>query len=156
MARRTVVPKALRGWVIPLILLVMWWAAVRFGWSRSPLLVAPGQVWRSGVEQVLGGKVFAALGASLWRDLGGFAIGASAAGKTTRLSICQRLNRRTRPTSMKRVGTLSMPLQVFRAIGTSAALAIRMIFSASSMPTSSISSGSQPSTGTWAKALNSG
>ncbi len=78
MARRTVVPKALRGWVIPLILLVMWWAAVRFGWSRSPLLVAPGQVWRSGVEQVLGGKVFAALGASLWRDLGGFAIGASA------------------------------------------------------------------------------
>ena len=74
----TRVPRALRGWVVPLLLLALWWAAVRFGWSTSPLLIAPAQVWRTGVEQVASGKVFAALGASLWRDLVGFAIGASA------------------------------------------------------------------------------
>jgi len=75
---RTIVPKPLRGFVIPLVLLVVWWAAVRFGWSTSPLLVAPSKVWQTGVEQVVSGKVFAALGASLWRDLVGFAIGAGA------------------------------------------------------------------------------
>ena len=75
---RVIVPKPLRGWVIPLVLLAVWWAAVRFGWSTSPLLVAPGKVWQTGVEQVVSGKVFAALSASLWRDLVGFAIGAGA------------------------------------------------------------------------------
>ena len=72
------IPRPLRGLVIPLVLLVAWWAAVRFGWSTSPLLVAPGKVWQTGVDQVVSGKVFAALGASLWRDLAGFAIGATA------------------------------------------------------------------------------
>ena len=72
------VPKPLRGVVIPLVLLALWWAAVRFGWSTSPLLVAPSKVWETGVDQVVSGKVFAALGASLWRDLVGFAIGAIA------------------------------------------------------------------------------
>ena len=74
----TALPRPLRGFVVPLLLLALWWAAVRFGWSASPLLVAPGRVWQTGVEQVASGKVFAALGASLWRDLVGFAIGASA------------------------------------------------------------------------------
>lgn len=78
MSAATLVPRPLRGFVIPVVLLALWWAAVRFGWSNSPLLVAPGQVWQTGVEQVMSGKVFAALGASLWRDLFGFAIGASA------------------------------------------------------------------------------
>ena len=72
------VPRPLRGFVIPLLLIARWWAAVRFGWSSSPLLVAPGQVWQTGVEQVTSGRLFAALGASLWRDLIGFAIGAGA------------------------------------------------------------------------------
>ncbi len=72
------VPRPLRGFVIPLLLLALWWAAVRFGWSTSPLLVAPSKVWETGVDQVVSGTVFAALGASLWRDLVGFAIGATA------------------------------------------------------------------------------
>jgi sulfonate transport system permease protein len=71
------VPRAVRGWVIPVALLLLWWAATRLGWSQSPLLVPPGKVWDTAVDQVLTGKVFAALGASLWRDLIGFAIGAS-------------------------------------------------------------------------------
>jgi len=74
----TIVPRRLRGFVIPLLLLAGWWGAVRYGWSTSPLLVAPGQVWQTGVDQVASGQLFAALGASLWRDLVGFAIGAGA------------------------------------------------------------------------------
>jgi sulfonate transport system permease protein len=73
-----IVPKALRGWVLPALLLLLWWAAVRFGWSNSPLLVPVSQVWDTALQQVLSGELFSALGASLWRDIAGFAIGASA------------------------------------------------------------------------------
>lgn len=73
-----VVPKRLRGAVIPLLLLAAWWLAVKSGLSTSPLLVAPEKVWATAVEQVTSGKLFVALGASLWRDLAGFAIGAGA------------------------------------------------------------------------------
>jgi len=73
---RVVVSKALRGWVIPVGLVLVWWLATRWGWSKSPLLVAPEKVWATAVDQVVTGKLFSALGASLWRDLVGFAIGA--------------------------------------------------------------------------------
>ena len=72
------VPRPLRGWVIPVLLLATWWAAVQFGWSHSPLLVPLQKVWSTGVEQVTSGQLAVALGASLWRDLAGFAIGAGA------------------------------------------------------------------------------
>ncbi|MNG36617.1 hypothetical protein D3C81_1931520 [compost metagenome] len=49
-----------------------------------------------------------------------------------------------------------MPAKVLMVIGTSTALAITRYLSASSMPTSIISSGIQPSTGTWLMAWNSG
>jgi sulfonate transport system permease protein len=75
---RVFVPRPLRGFVIPALLLAAWWAAVRFGVSTSPLLVAPAQVWQAAVEQVASGQLFAALGASLKRDLAGFVIGAVA------------------------------------------------------------------------------
>jgi sulfonate transport system permease protein len=70
--------KALRGWVLPVFLVVTWWAAVRFGWSSSPLLIAPEKVWQTAVEEFASGKLVAALSASLRRDLAGFAIGGSA------------------------------------------------------------------------------
>lgn len=76
MARAVIVPRPLRGFVIPLLAVALWWAAVQFGWSQSPLLVAPQKVWQTAVEQTESGKVFRALGASLRRDLIGFAIGA--------------------------------------------------------------------------------
>ena len=72
------VPKPLRGWVLPLVLLALWWAAFRFGWSSSPVLVSIGSVWHRAVEQTLSGELWTGLSASLWRDLIGFAIGASA------------------------------------------------------------------------------
>ncbi len=71
-------PRALRGWVLPLALLALWWAAVRFGWTASPLLVPVSSVWDTALRQVQSGALATALGASLWRDLAGFAIGASA------------------------------------------------------------------------------
>ncbi len=76
--RRAFVPRALRGWVLPLVLLALWWAAVRFGWSKSPLLVPVEKVWATAVEQAVTGQLWDALRASLWRDLAGFSIGASA------------------------------------------------------------------------------
>jgi sulfonate transport system permease protein len=71
-------PRAARGWVLPLFLLALWWAAFRFGWTQSPLLVPVAKVWDTAVEQARSGALFVALGASLWRDLAGFAIGAGA------------------------------------------------------------------------------
>lgn len=78
MGSTIIVPRALRGWVLPILLVVVWWAAVRFGWSQSPLLVPVEKVVATGWEQISSGKLFTALGASLKRDLIGFAIGSSA------------------------------------------------------------------------------
>jgi sulfonate transport system permease protein len=72
------VPKALRGWALPLLLLLLWWAAIRFSWTDSKLLVSVGQVWERAVEQTTTGALREGLQASLWRDLVGFAIGACA------------------------------------------------------------------------------
>ncbi|WP_454737464.1 ABC transporter permease [Cupriavidus necator] len=76
--RRLSLPRALRGWVLPLALLALWWAAVHFHWTSSPLLVPVSAVWDTAVRQVQSGALFVSLSASLWRDLAGFAIGASA------------------------------------------------------------------------------
>lgn len=65
----------LRGLVLPLLLLVLWWLAVALGWSTSPILVSPAAVWDRAVSQVLGGELWVALSASLWRDAQGFAFG---------------------------------------------------------------------------------
>lgn len=72
---RSRVPAPLRGWVLPLALLVLWWGAVASGWANSPLLVSPLAVWQRGVDQVLSGELWVALSASLWRMAWGFAIG---------------------------------------------------------------------------------
>lgn len=71
----TLLPKPLRGFALPAALLLAWWAAARWGWSTSPLLVPPGKVWDTAVEQAASGQLLSALGASLRRDLIGFAIG---------------------------------------------------------------------------------
>lgn len=72
------VPKVLRGWVLPALLILLWWLAVHFHWSTSPLLVPVGKVWDTALEQSSSGELWIALAASLRRDLIGFAIGVSA------------------------------------------------------------------------------
>jgi len=67
----------LRGWVLPLGLLLVWWTAFHFGWSTSPLLVSPTAVWERALRYTASGELREALGASLWRNLAGFAIGAT-------------------------------------------------------------------------------
>lgn len=72
------VPPFLRGWVLPVALVLLWWLAARLHWSDSPLLVPPGKVWDTAVQQVANGELVRALAASLRRDLIGLAIGVSA------------------------------------------------------------------------------
>jgi sulfonate transport system permease protein len=70
--------RRLRGTALPLLLLAGWWAAFQFGWSDSPLLVAPGQVWDTAARLSGDGMLWRALGASLARDLAGFILGSLA------------------------------------------------------------------------------
>jgi sulfonate transport system permease protein len=72
------VPEVLRGWILPLLLLLLWWLAARLHWSGSPLLVPLDKVWDTALEQVRSGELFDALAASLRRDLIGLAIGVAA------------------------------------------------------------------------------
>ncbi|MEK8049753.1 ABC transporter permease [Ideonella sp. DXS22W] len=71
------IARPLRGWVLPAALVALWWLAARQGWSASPLLVSPEAVLATGWQQLASGQLAHALAASLWRDLLGFAIGAS-------------------------------------------------------------------------------
>jgi sulfonate transport system permease protein len=68
-------PKVLRGWILPLLLLLIWWLAARQHWSSSPLLVPLDKVWDTALEQIRSGDLFDALAASLRRDLIGLVIG---------------------------------------------------------------------------------
>lgn len=72
------VPRPLRGGVLPVLLLALWWAALHWQWTTSPLLVSPLQVWDKALALAGGGELWLALGASLRRDLFGLLIGASA------------------------------------------------------------------------------
>jgi sulfonate transport system permease protein len=72
------VPRPLRGWVLPALPLALWWAALQWQWTSSPLLVSPLQVWHKAVELMSDGEAWLALGSSLKRDLLGLFIGASA------------------------------------------------------------------------------
>ncbi len=64
-----------RGAVLPLAAVALWWWAADQGWSQSPLLVSPQQVFDTGWEQVASGQFWRAISASLARNLSGFAIG---------------------------------------------------------------------------------
>jgi sulfonate transport system permease protein len=72
------VPKAIRGWVLPATLVALWWAAYRFGWTDSVLLVPVGKVWETAARLSGSGELWIAIGASLGRNLAGFALGSSA------------------------------------------------------------------------------
>ncbi|PVZ12508.1 MULTISPECIES: ABC transporter permease [unclassified Pseudomonas] len=66
-----------RGAVLPLVAVAAWWGTASMGMSDSKMLVAPDQVWNTAETYVTSGHLWTALGASLARDLAGFAIGAS-------------------------------------------------------------------------------
>jgi sulfonate transport system permease protein len=72
------VPSWLRGWIVPLTVLLIWEALTRFKLVNTLLLARPESVVRVLAEQLRGGDLFSQLLASLQRDLTGFLIGALA------------------------------------------------------------------------------
>lgn len=72
------VPRSLRGWVLPGLALLLWSLVYGLAGLDSPLLVSPLAVAQRGWQQIVSGELWAALSASLRRDLIGFAIGGSA------------------------------------------------------------------------------
>ena len=77
-APKSIVPSWLRGWILPLTLLLIWDFLTRFKLVNTLLLARPTAVAQNLVEQLRGGDLFNQLFASLQRDLTGFAIGALA------------------------------------------------------------------------------
>lgn len=69
------VPRPWRGVVLPAAAGALWAAAAAGEWSRSPLLVAPAEVWTQAVAQWHSGALGEALGASLQRGALGAALG---------------------------------------------------------------------------------
>ncbi|WP_157359874.1 ABC transporter permease [Caldimonas brevitalea] len=68
----------LRGLALPTLVLLVWWAAYRFQWTDSKLLVPIGQVWDTAQRLSANGELWVSLGASLQRQSLGFAIGSLA------------------------------------------------------------------------------
>ncbi len=64
-----------RGWVLPVVAIFIWWLAVQQGWSQSGLLVSPAAVLDTAWDQLHAQAFWRGLGASLARDVSGFAIG---------------------------------------------------------------------------------
>ena len=64
-----------RGLVLPVGAVLVWWLAVQQGWSQSGLLVSPGTVLATAWDQLASVPFWRGLGASLARDVSGFAIG---------------------------------------------------------------------------------
>lgn len=64
-----------RGLLLPIAAIALWWLASRLDLVNSALLVSPGKVLATAIDQVASGRLWRALGASLVREVTGFAIG---------------------------------------------------------------------------------
>lgn len=64
-----------RGLVLPLAAIALWWLLASLDIVNSALLVSPAKVWHTAVDQVVTGRLWRALGASLAREFTGFTIG---------------------------------------------------------------------------------
>lgn len=73
---KAAVPSWLRGWVVPLALLLVWDALTRFSLVNTLLLAKPAAVIEAFFVQLREGDLVGQLLASLQRDLLGFALGA--------------------------------------------------------------------------------
>lgn len=74
-ARMPRLPNSLRGWIVPLLLLLTWEVATRFKLVNTLLVAPPSAVLRVFVEQWQDGDLVVQLLASLRRDLLGFTAG---------------------------------------------------------------------------------
>lgn len=76
MSERPVARRVLRGLALPLMLLALWEAASRYGLVDPRFLPPLEKIARTAWTETLDGALFTDLGASLTRNLAGFAIGA--------------------------------------------------------------------------------
>ncbi|MBB3103225.1 ABC transporter permease [Azomonas macrocytogenes] len=67
----------LRGWVVPLGLLALWWLATAAEWVDTRLVASPVAVAEAAWQAAISGELWQNLAASLQRNLTGFALGAS-------------------------------------------------------------------------------
>ena len=65
----------LRGVVLPVFAIALWWVISEAHLVKSGLLVSPGQVLQTAWEQITSGALLRALSASLAREASGFVIG---------------------------------------------------------------------------------
>jgi len=65
----------LRGAVLPVVAIALWWAIAHAHLVKSGLLVSPGQVLQTAWQQIVSGALTRALSASLAREASGFVIG---------------------------------------------------------------------------------
>ena len=76
--RRPGFPLALLSWAIPILLVLIWEAAARWGGLSPQVLPAPSKVLRTAVRLIGNGQLLGDMAISLARAAAGFAIGGSA------------------------------------------------------------------------------
>ncbi|WP_338768866.1 ABC transporter permease [Massilia sp. METH4] len=69
--------RIVRGATLPAFLFAIWWAAFHFEWTDTVMFVPIGKVWETAVRLSDNGYLWRSLGASLARDLAGFALGST-------------------------------------------------------------------------------
>jgi sulfonate transport system permease protein len=67
-----------RGLLLPVLLALLWWSAGHWHFANQHLLAPPGRVLAEARRLIAEGELWTNLGASLWRDLQGAALGAVA------------------------------------------------------------------------------
>lgn len=65
----------LRGWVLPLAILALWYTVTTWGIANTHILAPPQAVWLEGYQQLASGAFLLDLAASLSRDLAGLLLG---------------------------------------------------------------------------------
>ncbi|NHN78857.1 ABC transporter permease [Azotobacter chroococcum] len=68
----------LRGWVVPGVLLLLWWLATAQEWVDTRLVASPAAVLETAWQAAASGELWRSLAASLGRNLSGFALGSLA------------------------------------------------------------------------------
>lgn len=68
---------ALIGWMVPLVIVMVWQAAGALGWLNPILLPTPLAIWNELVHLTSTGELIQHLGISSWRALLGFLLGGS-------------------------------------------------------------------------------
>jgi len=66
----------LRGWVLPIALLTLWWAVTAGAWVNTRLIVPPEKVLRVAVTTLSDAVFWQGVLSSVLRDVSGFALGA--------------------------------------------------------------------------------